>query len=326
MAETPNSLNQHDIKLLYTPTSGVAGEHSPYYRRLISAGYKGFLQGTIGGATLYGVLGAAVGAVAALPLAALVGPVAFMAVPVLTGYGVLKGATTFGNIGSNAAQLAEYAEANERRRALLDRLSDATNPQEIAEIQRMIADEGREPRPTKMFHLKTVITCAVIGAVMIGGLAALGAAGLAGSGITSIISHMIGDSFVSGSLAATLGAGTVGTLAGAAVGAAGGAVIGLDRYYIRRWMDGAEGLLHDREKTLEMTTAREREVGKLSKISRTNSMAQTNVREVTEVPAIRAVKMLPAALEQAPSPVIQNVEKAERVIAAEPKLLHSAAV
>ena len=49
-----DKVSQEHIKLLSTPTAGVPGENSPYYRKLISAGYKGYLQGTVGGATLYG--------------------------------------------------------------------------------------------------------------------------------------------------------------------------------------------------------------------------------------------------------------------------------
>ena len=49
------------LTLMTTPTGGASGEHSPYYRRLLSAGYKGFLQGTIGGALIYGLIGTALG-------------------------------------------------------------------------------------------------------------------------------------------------------------------------------------------------------------------------------------------------------------------------
>ncbi|MEJ0010100.1 MAG: hypothetical protein WDN72_06060 [Alphaproteobacteria bacterium] len=57
-----------ELTLRTTPTAGVSGEHSPYYRRLLSSGYKGYLQGSLGGATFYGVIGLAIGAAIAVPL------------------------------------------------------------------------------------------------------------------------------------------------------------------------------------------------------------------------------------------------------------------
>ncbi len=64
-----SNIETTEMKLKTTPTGGVSGEHSPYYRRLLSAGYKGFLQGTIAGSGLYGLFGAAIGALIAIPAA-----------------------------------------------------------------------------------------------------------------------------------------------------------------------------------------------------------------------------------------------------------------
>lgn len=63
-----SSTETTELKLQSTPTGGIDAAHSPYYRRLLSAGYKGYLQGTIGGASLYGTMGLVIGGLVAAPL------------------------------------------------------------------------------------------------------------------------------------------------------------------------------------------------------------------------------------------------------------------
>ena len=55
---------------------------------------------------------------------------------------------------------------------------------------------------------------------------------------------------------------------GGVLGAATGSMIGLDRYYVRRWMDGAEVIMYDQGKYEEINTVRAHEASKLSTIAR----------------------------------------------------------
>ncbi len=153
-------LTTTQLKLRTTPTAGVASEQSPYYRRLLSAGYKGFLQGTVGGSTLYGAIGAAIGACAALPLAPFTGGLSLWLIPGVAALGVYKGASTFGNIGSLAAITAESAEMSEKRRYLLDRYYDLPDTPEFddeaAQIRDLLAKQHESKPPQNMFHARAV--------------------------------------------------------------------------------------------------------------------------------------------------------------------------
>lgn len=310
-----DEISQSHIKLVSTPNAGLPGEHSPYYRKLISSGYKGYLQGTIGGATLYGVMGAVVGAVAGLGFFMLnpaVGGAAFFGVPLFAGYGVLKGATTFGNIGSNAAQLAEFAETNERRRALLDRLGETKSVEEAKEIQKLLQEDGKEKETPPMFHWKTVLIGAALGAAVAAGLMFF-APYLAAhitilEGIIAPLETMKG---------LTLAIPAVGALFGAATGA----MIGLDRHYVRRWMDGAENVVHDQQHYEELSIVREHEASKLETIAKSEELATKTPyaqKQDLKLPIPRG-----ASTEAAPKTQVQQVESMDRVLAA---LKHAPAV
>ena len=112
------SLETTELKLKSTSTGGVSAEHSPYYRRLLSAGYKGFLQGSIGGGALYGTFGLVIGGllyVAALPFLAVgAATTALAIIPAAAAIGIFQGSTTFGQIGSIAAINAESSDLSEQ--------------------------------------------------------------------------------------------------------------------------------------------------------------------------------------------------------------------
>lgn len=266
-----------EMKLRSTPTGGVAGEHSPYYRRLLSAGYKGYIQGTIGGAGLYGFLGLAAGALVALPALPFIGVGALALIPVAAGIGVMKGAGTFGNIGSIAAISAESADMAEQRRYLLDRyyeLPDGPEGDKQAEIiKQELSTLNHTDRPHPLLHWKTVAVCAAIGGALalaffsplgpavfgetlvahaLHGLAALGET----MGLEAVITHAgaHGATWVATALGATLGVG---------VGAAAGAMIGIDRHYVRGWFDKSEQLIHDESHAREAIEARQQQVERL---------------------------------------------------------------
>lgn len=241
------------LKLRTTPTAGVASEQSPYYRRLLSAGYKGFLQGTVGGATLYGVIGAVIGGLVALPLLFVVTPAAaFAIIPALAGLGIYKGASTFGNIGSFAAITAESAEMSEKRRYLLDRYNDLPDTPEFDEeakqIRKLLAKEHESKSPPQMFHWRAVAVGAALGAA------------ISALFIFTPAAALLGLHFTLPGLT-----GAVATGVGTALGALSGAVIGLDRYYVRNWLDKSAKIMHDTKTIEEQVAEREREVGLLGK-------------------------------------------------------------
>lgn len=241
------NLEVTELKLKSTATGGVDASHSPYWRRLLSAGYKGFLQGSIGGAGLYGAFGLVIGGlvyVAALPLVpAAAAGAAIALIPAAGLLGVVKGATTFGNIGSVAAINAESADLSEQRRYLLDRYYDLPpgpeGDREAAAIrQELLARQNDVQTPPSFFHWKTLIIGALLGALF-----ALSGAALLHFGIIS-------EGAVSGLLGAKLGTAIAGlsaatlTMIGTIAGVLAGASIGVDRYYIRKWFDHTEGVVH----------------------------------------------------------------------------------
>lgn len=304
-------ISQSHIRIANSPTAGLPGEHSPYYRKLISAGYKGYLQGTIGGATLYGVMGAAVGVLTGIGIfaatAGTAGLAAFAVVPFFAGYGVIKGASTFGSIGSNAAQLAEYAETNERRRALLDRLGETPSKEEATEIQKLLDQDGQEKGTTGMFHWKTLLVGAAIGAAIGAGLLVLAHA------LPLVAAEALHLGFLEGAVGLTKAAGLAIPVIGAIAGAATGSMIGLDRHYVRRWMDGAENLLHDQQHYEEISVVREHEASKLAKIAKKDEQAQRGnypVKEDLKIPLPRG------ANSDAPSSSISNAQLQDRLEAA----------
>lgn len=252
-----SNLETTELKLKTTPTGGLEAHTSPYYRRLVSAGYKGFLQGTIGGASLYGTLGAVVGGLVAIPLMLFppVGLAALALIPAGAALGVAKGASTFGQIGSVAAINAESADLSEQRRYLLDMyydLPDTPDGNARAEaIREELAARSKDAKkPEHMFHWKTVAVCGLIGAAIAGAAVwmmapGLLAAGATGATVAASIGNALGTSVSSAFGAALLKVGLGGTIAiGTAIGAVAGATIGLDRYYIRKWFDHTQNIIH----------------------------------------------------------------------------------
>lgn len=265
-------------KLRSTPTAGVAGEHSAYYRRLLSAGYKGYVQGSIGGATLYGAMGLAIGAAVALPAMALVSvPIALAIVPVLGGIGMLHGAKTFADIGKTAAIIAESAETNEQRRYLLDRYHETPSEEEAQAIKAQLENQMKPKPPEKLFHWKPALVGAAIGLALTAGFLLFAASPLGTSVLGIKLSVILGDlglpalsAAISnsgiGALASGAGAGLLAI--GTAVGSLAGGIIGLDREYVRRWLDGAEFVVHDPANAKKQIAAREQEINQLGETVR----------------------------------------------------------
>lgn len=251
-------LTTTQLKLRTTPTAGVASEQSPYYRRLLSAGYKGFLQGTVGGSTLYGVIGAAIGGLVALPLLAVpgVGVAALALIPAMGGLGLYKGAATFGNIGSFAAITAESAEMSEKRRYLLDRYYELPDTpefdKEAEQIRNLLAKQHESRAPHEMFHWRTVAVGAAIGTAV--SLLFLASAPALAA---------IGGHFVLLEAAHTAVGAALTTVVGTALGALSGGVIGLDRYYVRNWLDKSANLMNDTRHIEEQIREREQEIEQL---------------------------------------------------------------
>lgn len=290
-----NAIPESHIRLVATPTAGLPAEHSPYYRRLVSAGYKGFLQGNIAGASLYGVLGAGVGLAAAFAIGiATGGAPAFLAIPLFAGYGLLKGSSTFGQIGSNAAQLAEYAEMNERRNALLDRLYETPSKDEAQEIRKLLQADSIDKPPAKLFHFRTTLIGALIGAAVVAGLVYFGGTALAATGlghmVTGLIEPLVAEGTIIGGeiVAASL---LKVVAAAAAVGAVGGAMFGIDRGWIRRWFDVSEGAVHERDYYEKMTQERQQEATRLHRIGQ-NEMQEvaSSIQRTDIAPALQPVE------------------------------------
>jgi hypothetical protein len=247
------SLETTELKLKTTPTGGVDAAQSPYYRRLLSAGYKGFLQGTIGGAGLYGAFGLVIGTLLSFAAYPVIAGAAFYLIPAAAGFGLVKGATTFGSIGSVAAINAESADLSEQRRYLLDRYYDLPEGPAGDKEAAVIRDElskraGDTVAPTSIFHWKTMAigavlgTVAVLGAMYFGGFLVGGAGGAAA--LTGLVQSITGVKIVLATEAAVALTTTGIAAMGAATGALVGAAIGVDRYYIRKWFDHTQDVVH----------------------------------------------------------------------------------
>ena len=311
------------VTLRNSPTGGVPGEHTPYYRRLLSAGYKGYLQGVIGGSTLYGVMGATIGALIAAPLAlGLFGgaplAMAWMLVPTLAGIGLFKGASTFGQIGSFAAISAESAEMIEDRRYLLERYySLPLSPeydQEAREIERILNKQHEAQPPHNVFHWKTVAVGVALGA----GVAVL--IGLYAPGL--LVALKIPEALAAAGIitgGAKIGAlSGLGLAAAAAVGGLAGAMIGLDRYYVRRWLDFAENAVVDQDTVHESVREKSRDVERLINASPTRG-AETHTRRGTIAPPPEPVitrtpePQPPRVISNAPSTSVSQIEHEARL-------------
>lgn len=283
-------LTTTQLKLRTTPTAGVSSEQSQYYRRLLSAGYKGFLQGTVGGSTLYGAIGAGIGTVAGLALAPFTMGQSLWLIPAMGALGVYKGASTFGNIGSFAAITAESAEMNEKRRYLLDRYYDLPDSPEYDDeantIKNLLAKQHESKAPEHMFHLRPVLVGAALGVAAALLLSLVTPAGVAVAG------HFIfGEAFAASGIALHT---ALASAAGALIGGLSGAMIGLDRFYVRDWLDRSADLMHD-TKTIEgQLREREREIAELGSSSPDiRSMSTTQVIDRLPDAPTNAEKMAP---------------------------------
>lgn len=242
-----------ELKLQTTPTGGIDASHSPYYRRLLSAGYKGYLQGTIGGAALYGLIGLAIGGVVAAPLLISstmgIGAAVSLAAA-FGGAGLLKGASTFGSIGSTAAINAESADLSEQRRYLLDRYYDLPEGPEgdreaEAIKQELLRERESRDKAPPLFHWQTTLIGIALGAAVAIGVIYFGGASITSAAILTAAESMFHVELTHATAGFLAKAGTI-ALASAVTlgGAAAGATIGIDRYYIRKWFDHTEGVVH----------------------------------------------------------------------------------
>ena len=281
-----SSVETTELKLRTTPTGGVDASHSPYYRRLLSAGYKGYLQGTIGGASLYGAMGLVIGGLVAVPmLFTPVGLAALALIPAAGGVGLVKGASTFGQIGSTAATLAESADLTEQRRYLLDRYYDlpegpeGDREAEAIKKELLRAHESAAEAPP-FFHWKTVAVCAAVGALL--ALAVIAAVAAApATAIAPILGHMGILEMIHATVELSIGhaaaVGAIGTTAGAALGALTGAVVGIDRYYIRKWFDHAQGVVHSSSHKESALVERSQQVGRIKEAAKEDEKTKARI-------------------------------------------------
>ncbi|MFZ4125214.1 MAG: hypothetical protein ACOYJ2_03985 [Rickettsiales bacterium] len=294
-----NEIPQSHVKLATTATGGAGGEHSPYARRVLSAGYKGLIQGSIGGAALYGTFGAVIGTIVGLGLLATpIGAAGFWAIPLIAGAGILKGADTFGTIAAQASMHAETAEMNERRRAIGDRLQETTSQKEADELVKLLHEEGKESPATEFFHWKPLLIGLAVGAALGLAFAFIPGSHFVVTGLTEMIT---GKALT----AATVEATKTFILAaapyiGMAIGGLAGATIGIDRHYIRQWFDTTESLVHDQDKGRDRTYERQLEAARLAEIERnetgkgkatpTPQRHVMNFRDETPPPRVRVDK------------------------------------
>lgn len=278
-----------EFKLQTTPTGGVDAAHSPYYRRLLSAGYKGYLQGTIGGASLYGVIGLVIGGLVVAPLA-ISGTIGVAAAASLAaafgGAGLIKGASTFGSIGSTAAINAESADLSEQRRYLLDRYYDlpegpeGDREAEAIKQELMRERESRDKAPP-LFHWQTTLIGVAIGAAIAFGFMYFSSAVITGEAIAGIAEAILHVSINSGTAA------SIATLVGPALtalvtfgGALVGSTIGIDRFYIRKWFDHTEGAVNGSHHKETALIERSEQVARL----KTAALADAKTKQQLSLP------------------------------------------
>lgn len=299
-----SSTETTELKLQTTPTGGIDASHSPYYRRLLSAGYKGYLQGTIGGASLYGLIGLAIGGVVALPIIGTLGiGGAVSLAAAFGGAGLIKGASTFGAIGSTAAINAESADLSEQRRYLLDRYYDLPEGPEgdreaEAIKQELLRERESRDKAPPFFHWQTALIGAALGAALGLGLmffAATPITALAIEGAAETLFHITLTSAVADGLATIAGVGlsSAVTLAGAAAGA----TIGIDRYYIRKWFDHTEGVVHGSHHKATALIERSEQIARLKAAAMADAQTkkQLGLADVAEQKPEEAAAMPPAS-------------------------------
>lgn len=261
----------HDLattqdKLLKTPSGDV---HSPFYRKLVSAGYKGHLGGAFGGGALYGSIGLGIGILIGGTLAfTTAGASALLLIPLITAGGIWHGVKTFSEIGTTAAIIAESAEIREKRQHLLDRFHETTNQEERKEIQKLLDEQVESKPPERMFHWKTLLLGALVGAVIATAIAFVLPAAMAFlhvdlvNGLTHLPEGLGKFLFEGTGVATKLTWSGIATFA--AIGTTVGSFIGLDREYVRRWLDHSENLLNDPSHSQQSTVTKAQEVQRLS--------------------------------------------------------------
>lgn len=304
-----SSTETTELKLQTTPTGGIDASHSPYYRRLLSAGYKGYLQGTIGGASLYGLIGLAIGGVVAAPLV-IGGTVGVAAAASLAaafgGAGLIKGASTFGTIGSTAAINAESADLSEQRRYLLDRYYDLPEGPEgdreaEAIRQELLRERESRDKAPPFFHWQTTLIGIALGAAVAFSFMYFSGAVLSGGMIVEAVDSLLHVKIAAETASAIAAIGSTAVTGLVTLGgAAAGATIGIDRYYIRKWFDHTEGVVHGSHH--KETALIERS----EQISRLKAAAMADAQTKKQLGLADAAEQKPeaaAAMPPAPSPV-----------------------
>ena len=192
-------------------------------------------------------------------------------------------------MSKTAAIIAQSAESNEKRRYLLDRYHQTPNDKEAAAIREILENQQKPRTPEKVFHWKTVMVGALIGVALTAGFLWLGmpalgfelghvAAGLAEYGISTGVAAAM----------------TV------ALGGAAGAMIGLDREYVRRWLDKSEGIVNDPSRLERELAEREREVQTLSQATKREDTIRPMLRSQADAGAEKINLAEPAMLSATP--------------------------
>ena len=302
-----SSTETTELKLQTTPTGGIDASHSPYYRRLLSAGYKGYLQGTIGGASLYGLIGLAIGGVVAAPIIGTLGiGGAVSLAAAFGGAGLIKGASTFGTIGSTAAINAESADLSEQRRYLLDRYYDLPEGPEgdreaEAIKQELLRERESRDKAPPFFHWQTTLIGLAIGAAVAFSFMYFSGAVLSGGMIVEAVDSLLHVKIAAETASAIAAIGSTAVTGLVTLGgAAAGATIGIDRYYIRKWFDHTEGVVHGSHHKETALIERSEQIARLKAAAMAD--AQTK-KQLGLADAAEQKPEAAAAMPPAPSPV-----------------------
>jgi hypothetical protein len=225
----------------------------------------------------------------------------------------MKGAATFGQIGSMAAITAESSDLSEQRRYLLDRYYDIPEGPEgdkeaDAIKQELLKRAGDTSKPKHFFHWKSLLVCAAIGAALTVGFAAFGIPMLAEAGLIHL---------TEGVLAKALSAGLIGHIgigvAGASAGALAGATIGIDRYYIRKWFDHTQDVVHSSSHSESALFERHKLVETLKDANAKDTQTKQQMHNGNDVISARAPAPKPEE-KTAPAKPTTNLDKPAHTI------------
>lgn len=265
------------FKVRNSPLQGVEAYRSDLWRKLQSEGYKGYLQGSIGGATLFGSIGLVAGTAAALVawpfVAGTVGTAIFGLVPFAALTGAHYGKEAFGQVGAIAAVSAAQAEISEKRRSLLDRYFETPSNEEAKEIELQLTEQTKERLPDKLFHWKS----GLLGALVMASITTIAVVALAtGLGEAATASGLLGEilSFT-GPVSVTTGSVAIG------LAALAGSVAGLDRGYIRKWFD-TQDYLHDEDDIKSRKLQHTKGVERLKEAYRAEGFGQESRTDLKE--------------------------------------------